>query len=192
MPRLTTFARRSHSEHSPHDRHLQQRARALYAHLYGQGKRPMARGRGRDRNRPEAHQLDSRIKADARRNKLIAFQAASLATSIYRPFNKQWLYFNRQLNEMVLQTPKLFPTPEHKNIVISSTGVGAIKAFSALATKYLPDYELISKRPMLPLYWYEKSEERRKSRKPSYPLTQAKKPQINTAISAARPSPIGR
>jgi predicted helicase len=78
---------------------------------------------------------------------------------MYRPFAKQWIYFSRNFNEYVYQTPKLFPTPEHKNVVISAAGVGANKAFSALATMFLPDYELISKGQCFPLYWYEKSKD---------------------------------
>jgi predicted helicase len=61
---------------------------------------------------------------------------------MYRPFVKQWLYFNRRLNEMVYQMPKLFPTAAHENIVISATGSGATKEFSVLATSTLPDLDL--------------------------------------------------
>lgn len=72
------------------------------------------------------------LKADARRGKVYAFEEASIVTGMYRPFAKQWLYFNRRFNEMVYQQPKLFPTPKHVNVVISVTGIGAAKSFSAL------------------------------------------------------------
>ncbi len=95
------------------------------------------------------------LKADVKRNKPIFFDPASLAISMYRPFAKQWLYFNRQLNEMVLLTPKLFPTPEHDNIVISASGIGANKPFSALAMGFVPCLDSIEKGQCFPLYWYE-------------------------------------
>ncbi|MHB1587422.1 MAG: DEAD/DEAH box helicase [Acidiferrobacteraceae bacterium] len=96
------------------------------------------------------------LKADAKGGKKYDLDPTSLAVSMYRPFTKGWLYFNRRFNERVYQMPRLFPTPAHENIVISATGIGASKAFSALATKTLPDLEMISKGQCFPLYWYEK------------------------------------
>jgi len=96
------------------------------------------------------------LKDDAMRGKQYTFDSSSLTQGLYRPFTKQWLYFNRGLNEYVMQMPRLFPTQEHNNIVISATGIGATKPFSALATKTLPDLEMISKGQCFPLYWYEK------------------------------------
>ena len=50
---------------------------------------------------------------------------------MYRPFCKQWLYLDRQFNEMVLQVPRLFPSPEHPNLVIHSGAGDARRPFSA-------------------------------------------------------------
>lgn len=98
------------------------------------------------------------LKEDVRRGKEYAFEVKSLTPSMYRPFGKRWLYFNRRFNERVYQMPKLFPTPKHRNVVISAAGVGANKAFSAFITQSLPDYEMVSKGQCFPLYWYEKPE----------------------------------
>lgn len=51
------------------------------------------------------------LKNDLRQLKRVEVDAERAVPSMYRPFCKQWLYFDRQLNEMVLQLPKLFPTP---------------------------------------------------------------------------------
>lgn len=99
------------------------------------------------------------LKEDVRRGKVYALEEASLMHSMYRPFTKQWVYFNRRFNERVYQQPKLFPTPRHSNVVISAAGVGANKAFSAFATSALPDYEMVSKGACFPLYWYEAVDE---------------------------------
>jgi predicted helicase len=98
------------------------------------------------------------LKADARRGKEYAFEAASLTLSMYRPFFKQWLYFNRRFNEMVYQMPKLFPTPKHQNVVISCTGVADRKGFSALVTDHISNLHLTDTGQCFPLYWYEKPE----------------------------------
>ncbi|MCC4239872.1 DEAD/DEAH box helicase [Thalassospira povalilytica] len=96
------------------------------------------------------------LKGAASRNKVLEFDAGCIRCGSYRPFTKLWMYFNRNLNEMVYQQPKLFPTPNHENIIISAAGTGANKAFSAFVTDSLPDYELTSKGQCFPLYWYEK------------------------------------
>ena len=82
------------------------------------------------------------------------FRAEDVRPAAYRPYAKQWLYFNRQFNEMVYQMPKIFPTPDAENLVICVTGRGATKDFSTLITDTLPDYETISKGQCFPLYSY--------------------------------------
>jgi predicted helicase len=50
----------------------------------------------------------------------------------------------------------LFPTPRHRNVVISCAGVGAKKEFTVLATDRLPDVQLLENGQCFPLYWHEK------------------------------------
>lgn len=75
--------------------------------------------------------------------------------SMYRPYCKQWLYFDRQFNERVLLVPKLFPTPRHGNIVIAMNGVGVNRPFSALITDVIPNRHLQDTGQCFPLYYYE-------------------------------------
>ena len=58
------------------------------------------------------------LKAELSKGRQFAFETDSLVPSLYRPFTKQWLYFNRRFNEMVLQMPRIFPDAEAKNLVI--------------------------------------------------------------------------
>ncbi len=81
---------------------------------------------------------DSTLKADLRRNKPAAFAGAKAVPSIYRPFCKQWLYFDRQWNNSVHLIPSLFPTPEHGNRVIAVSGVGAGTGYSVLMADVIP------------------------------------------------------
>ncbi|MDU9746726.1 type ISP restriction/modification enzyme, partial [Helicobacter pylori] len=41
--------------------------------------------------------------------------------ALYRPFNKQWLYFDKNLNEEQSQLPKIFPNKSARNVVINTT-----------------------------------------------------------------------
>jgi len=97
------------------------------------------------------------LKGDVRKQKAYEFEGSNIVVSLYRPYTKQHLYFNRRFNEMVYQMPKLFPKPGLGNLVVSITGTGATKAFSALITNIVPDLEMISKGQCFPLYYYEET-----------------------------------
>ncbi|GAA9551288.1 hypothetical protein HpHA44_11470 [Helicobacter pylori] len=74
--------------------------------------------------------------------------------AMYRPFNKQWLYFDKNLNERQCQFSKIFPNKDAQNVVIN-TGVGNGKNFSALVSDFISDYHLISPNQAYPLYCYD-------------------------------------
>lgn len=74
--------------------------------------------------------------------------------ALYRPFNKQWLYFDKNLNEEQSQLPKIFPDKSARNVVIN-TGVGNGKDFSALVSDCISDHSLISPNQAYPLYYYD-------------------------------------
>ncbi|GAA8524816.1 hypothetical protein HpBT268_13430 [Helicobacter pylori] len=74
--------------------------------------------------------------------------------AMYRPFNKQWLYFDKNLNERRSQLPKIFPDKDAQNVVIN-TGVGNGKNFSALVSDCISSCDLISHNQAYPLYYYD-------------------------------------
>lgn len=93
----------------------------------------------------------------ASRQRALSFVEDNIVVSLYRPFCKQYLYFDRILNNSIYQIPKLFPMPQHRNRVICVSGVGVTKEFSCVITDVLPDLELIGKSQCFPLYWYDES-----------------------------------
>jgi predicted helicase len=99
------------------------------------------------------------LKGDASRFKRYEFDESSIVAAAYRPFNKQWMYFNRRFNEMVNRVPAMLPTPRHGNIVISSTGVADRKGYSALVTDHVPNMHLTDTGQCFPLYWYDRVDE---------------------------------
>ncbi len=98
------------------------------------------------------------LKEDLRKSKVASLDEQRIMPSMYRPYCKQWLYFDRQLNERVLLIPKLFPSPRHGNIVIATTGAGASKLFSALIADVIPNLHLQDTGQCFPLYYYEPAE----------------------------------
>ncbi|GAA8307621.1 DEAD/DEAH box helicase family protein [Helicobacter pylori] len=74
--------------------------------------------------------------------------------ALYRPFNKQWLYWDKTWIHRQLQLKKIFPDKDAQNVVIN-TGVGNGKNFSALVSDFISDYSLISPNQAYPLYYYD-------------------------------------
>ncbi len=73
--------------------------------------------------------------------------------ALYRPFNKQWLYWDKIWIHR-REFSKIFPDKSTQNVVIN-TGVGNGKDFSALVSDFISDYSLISPNQAYPLYYYD-------------------------------------
>ena len=88
----------------------------------------------------------------------ISFNEKQNRVSLYRPFTKTNLYFDKSLNEYVYQLPLIFPITTLKNKVITITGLGTPKEFSVIMTDVVPDVQLQANGQCFPLYLYEKEE----------------------------------
>ena len=89
------------------------------------------------------------------------FRPDGIRKGIYRPYCKQWTYFDRYLNDMVYQMPRLFPQPSLENCAICITSVGNRVEFSAVMCDALPDLHMADSNgasQCFPLYLYEKDE----------------------------------
>lgn len=96
------------------------------------------------------------LKGDIKRQKLLSFSPNSIVRSSYRPFCKQWAYFDRRLNERVYLMPEQYPDKDTQNISICISGT---KNFSALITDELPNYHFDGDSQCFPMYWYERTQE---------------------------------
>ncbi|WP_374281081.1 type ISP restriction/modification enzyme [Desulfovibrio sp.] len=84
------------------------------------------------------------------------FDEKSLIHSQYRPFTRQWLYFNRTFNEMVYQMPRIFPEPTSENIIISVSGAGAKNGISCFISSTILDLNCLEAGAQcFPLYLYD-------------------------------------
>lgn len=93
------------------------------------------------------------------RQRNLSYDERNITLSMYRPFTKQWLYFDRKLNEYVYKIPALFPDSSSKNLLICTSGVGARSGFSVFITEFIPDFHMLDTGQCFPLYFYEKEEE---------------------------------
>ena len=88
-----------------------------------------------------------------------AFDKQFIRNSLYRPFFKQCIYFEKTFIDMVYQIPSLFPEALSENIVICIPHKFTGK-FSTLITDITPDFHIISTNQCFPLYTYEQQGKR--------------------------------
>ncbi|EMG95468.1 hypothetical protein HMPREF1401_00929 [Helicobacter pylori GAM120Ai] len=86
--------------------------------------------------------------------KLDDFSQEKISVSLYRPFNKQYFYYERELAWSFYSMKKIFPDKSVRNVVIN-TGVGNGKDFSALISSEIPCCDLLFHNQAYPLYYYD-------------------------------------
>lgn len=87
------------------------------------------------------------------------YKPSAIVSAIYRPYCKQWAYFDKHFNDMIYQMPRIFPEHGIDNLVICMTGVGNRIGFSAVMANCLPDLHMADVNGAsqnFPLYLYEK------------------------------------
>lgn len=94
------------------------------------------------------------LKSELVKGRRFSFDENALTPSLYRPFTRQWIYFNRTFNEMVYQMPRIFPDANAENRTICITGVGARSGFSALMSSSLPNLHTLDTGQCYPRYLY--------------------------------------
>ncbi|GAA9403937.1 hypothetical protein BTM420_12470 [Helicobacter pylori] len=86
--------------------------------------------------------------------KLDDFSQEKISVSLYRPFNKQYFYYERELSWSFYLMKKIFPDKDAQNVVIN-TGVGNGKDFSTLISDSISSSGLILHNQAYPLYYYD-------------------------------------
>ena len=99
----------------------------------------------------------SGLKQKLKGGQMAEFSEAKLRHSLYRPFTKSNLYFDRMMTERVYVFPSIFPTfeTETENRVICVSGVGSNKPFQALVADMIPCLDFLEKTQCFPFYTYD-------------------------------------
>ena len=97
-----------------------------------------------------------RLKAALEKGTRVEFSPEKRRTSLYRPFTKMHLYFDRLMNQRVYVMPSIFPIPEveQENRVICVSGLASNKPFQALMTDKIPCIDFLEKTQCFPFYTY--------------------------------------
>lgn len=90
-----------------------------------------------------------------------SFDTKKIVCSLYRPYIKQWLYYDsdRIFNNEIYQIPNIYPESEIDNIAITIQAPGSNKPFSTLMVKLVLDYHLLGDTQTFSLYTYEPLDE---------------------------------
>lgn len=97
------------------------------------------------------------LKKDVERNIRHSVNSSKVVTCLYRPFTKHNLYYDKSFIERPGIWSQIFPSPSHKNIVISCINVGSSKDFSAIISDTYSEYQLVFANQSFPLYYYEEN-----------------------------------
>ena len=99
----------------------------------------------------------STLKRKLQSGQLATFTDAKIRQSLYRPFTKLNLYFDRIMNDRVLVFPSIFPTveTEKENRVICVSGISGNKPFQTLMIDIIPDLHLTGDSQCFPFYTYD-------------------------------------
>lgn len=93
----------------------------------------------------------------------VGFDKNKIRISLYRPFLKQYLYFDktRVFNEDVHLMPQFFPENHSKNLIICLPDKGKSGMFSVIITDVTPDLHIIEQSQCFPLYVYENGKDKK-------------------------------
>nr|WP_259456339.1 type ISP restriction/modification enzyme [Helicobacter pylori] len=83
--------------------------------------------------------------------KLDDFSQEKISVSLYRPFNKQYFYYERELAWSFYSMKKIFPDKSARNVVINTT----TRNFCSLIGDAIPDCHFIGDANAYPLYYYD-------------------------------------
>ena len=99
----------------------------------------------------------SSLKQKLKSRQMAEFSETKLQQSLYRPFTKSNLYFDRMMNERVRKFPFIFPTPETEteNRIICVSGIGSNKPFQTIVADMIPSLDFLEKTQCFPFYIYD-------------------------------------
>ena len=90
------------------------------------------------------------------------FDKNKIRLSLYRPFFKQYLYFDEIFIHRLSLIPKILPTEKSENLIISIPIKGLVGNFSTMISNVIPDSHIIEQSLCFPLYLYDNDGKDRK------------------------------
>lgn len=97
------------------------------------------------------------LKGLLKRGRTLTVRPECFVHSLYRPFTKQWLYYDKDYLWSLYRMPRIFPSAVAENLIICVSGIGDKVAFSSLMTNVVPSLHMvdIDGSQCFPLYIYD-------------------------------------
>lgn len=95
------------------------------------------------------------LRNNLKANREIDYKNGLLRSISYRPFSKNWIYYDVFFIESPGQNLRFFPTIETNNLMITIPGKGGVKDFYALMTDCVRDLDTYGGCQCFPLYYFE-------------------------------------
>ena len=138
----------------------------------------------------QALKWTDRLKEALQAGKYLEFDASKIRNSLYRPFARQYLYFDQLLNQRQYLQPIVFPTAqsESENLAIVSSTIGFRSSYTAIVTSFIPELHFGCSTDgfqCFPFYTYAKDGTHRRENITDWALEQFRAP------TATPPSPSG-
>ena len=130
----------------------------------------------------------SSLKQKLKRRQISEFSEANIRWSLYRPFTKSNVYFDRMITERVYVFPSIFPTmkTEAQNRVIIVSDHGFRSGFNTLMTNLIPDVHTLAASDAFqcfPFYTYDEDGTNRRENITDWALEQFRSHYEDDAIN---------
>ena len=127
----------------------------------------------------------SALKQKLKSGQIAKFADIKIRQSLYRPFTKSNLFFDRIMNHRVHVVPSIFPTAETEteNQVICVSGLGSKKTFHILMAEIIPSLDTLEKTQCFPFYTYDEDGRNRRENITDWALKQFRAHYRNNTIT---------
>jgi predicted helicase len=103
----------------------------------------------------------------------LVIDKSKIRPAMYRPFNRQSVYFDHLLNQRRYQQHRIFPTESQRNCAICLPGIGNRQAFGVFAVDSIPALDFaFEKMQCFPLYNYDEDGTNRRENITDWALTE--------------------
>lgn len=115
------------------------------------------------------------LKHDLKRELYVEYNDNMIRESLYRPFTKRYLCFDKILNEEVYQLKRILPTPKTENFSICHSAIATEKPFYAMIARHIINLSFVgfgSPCQCFPFYTYKEDGTGRKENITAWALKQ--------------------
>jgi predicted helicase len=133
------------------------------------------------------------LKLDLQRGNTAEFADNKIRSAAYRPFSRQFMFFDRILNDEVYQFPSFFPTPEAENTVICVTDKGSQKPFMVIMTDQIADLHIVgagASAQCFPFYTYDEDGRNRRENITDWALAQFRARYVSETSEVSKTSEV--